>query len=411
MGRGLGRIERAAALTSEAAPFHAVALVTLDGPVDPDRHSARLASVAQRHPLLSMRPVRGRFEPAGAEAPELCVRDGDEAAVGAEVDALLNDRPEVRGVHPLRARLVRGAAGDTLVVAVPHYLIDATSLAQVAFDVLGDGEDDAPAETSALPVEARFPPAWRGLAAAPRIAAFAARQIGDELRVGRDRRGAAAAPLPAEAPTRHLLRVLSPEAAAALASACRRHQCTLYGAIAAATARVFLSELAHRDAGLVSVMSFRDLRRRVVPPVPEGEVGAHFAMPRHVLAVGGASDWPAAIAASHTLAESGRRGDAFAANYMAPHLIRGLKAMRRRAADIAVSVPAFGWPRGALAGRIRAFSGYVSVLPHAPPISLIATASPLGLGVSFMYLASEFTPERAGAIADAVIARLEAAAS
>jgi hypothetical protein len=410
MGRALGSIERAAVLTEQASPFNAVAVASLHGRIDPDAVRARLADVARRHPLVAMRPAQGRFEPCGVDAPELDMRAGAAAAVDAEIDALLNDRHQDRGAHPLRARLVRGADDDTLVLAAPHYLVDATSLARLAFDVLGDAVGDAAPELSAAPIEARFPAAWRGLAALPRIAGFAVRQIAIETAVRRGRPSAAATRTPAYAPTRHVLRRLEPARAAALVSACRRHECTLSGLIAAATARVFLRELAGREAGPVSMMSFRDLRRRVTPPVPAGEVGAHFSMPRYLLTVEGPSDWPAAVACSQALAESGRRGDAFAANLIAPHLIRALVATKRRAADIAVNVPSFGWPGEALAGRIRAFEGYVSVLPFAPPISLVAALSPVGLAIGFMYLESEFTRERADAIADAVAARLEAAA-
>jgi hypothetical protein len=128
-----------------------------------------------------------------------------------------------------------------------------------------------------------------------------------------------------------------------------------------------------------------------------------------LLKIGGASDWPAAKTFSREIAESGRRGDPFLANLMAPEMIRTLLARGMRAGDVAVTLPVFCRPSEKISHRLRQFEGYVSVVPFAPPISFVAAAARSGLTIGFTYLESEFDAARAGALADAVIAQLEAA--
>jgi hypothetical protein len=406
MSRLLGHIERAAALTDQAAPFNAVAAMTLDGPVEETAVRQALERIVERYPQVSMTPVEGRFLPCGVAAAELMTAEGGRPAVDHAIDALLNDRPADRGAHPLRARIIRSPGDHTVVLAAPHWMIDATALARLAFETIGD-EPQSPPAPSNEPIESRFPAAFRG--ARMKLAGYIARQLAEEVGVRLNRLGARRVPTPAWAPVRHVLRSLDADVAARLAAACRRRECTLTGFLAAATGRVFAKTLLGRRGATVRVMSFRDLRRRVVPAAPEGEIAACFSMSRLTLQVGGKSDWPAARTFSRAIAESGRRGDPFLANLAAPAMIRRLVSHRMRVGDVAVNLPVFGRPSEAVAERLKQFEGYVSVMPFAPPISFVAAPARSGLTLGFTYLESEFDAVRAGAIADEVMGRLEAA--
>ncbi|MFI4975971.1 MAG: hypothetical protein ACHP84_15625 [Caulobacterales bacterium] len=410
MGRALGCYERAAVLTDGRAPFHAAIAATFDMELDPDEVRRALSQTVRRAPLASMYPVDGRFEPCGVAEPEFIVMDGDGATLDAEVDVLLSDRPRQRGVHPVRARLIRSPTTTSLLIAAPHYLVDAISLGNLLFGALGDGDEVASGAAQTPPaVEDLFPAAYRGLRAAPRIAAFVASQVADDAHVRLNRIGAGPPRAPPPGRSRHVVRDLDADFALRLGAAMRRRECTLNGLLAAVAARVFATRFLQRADGPVTVMGFRDLRQRVEPPIAADAIGVNFSMVRHVIELSGENIWDSAAQASRTLAVSGRRGDAFVANLIAPQMVAAAFAMGMRFADVAVSAPLLKWPRATFVQDLRRFSGFVSAMPLAPPLSIIAAQSPAGLSLSFMYVDSEFDAQTAAAMADEVIGRLAAA--
>jgi hypothetical protein len=409
MTRALGFFERAAARTDALHPFNAVVAATLDAPLDAESVRRALEARIRAQPLAAMMPVRGRFVPSGVAAPEFLVHEGGEAVVATEIDALLADRPAARGAHPVRARLVREAGRAALILAAPHYLVDAVSLAALLFASLGEETD--PDEESAVPcaIEDRFPDAWRGLAAAPGIARFAASQMALDARIRIERLGRGMRKPTRGGGPRHTLRQIDATTSERISAACRRHGCTLNGFLMALAARVFAREYLGSDTGRVGVMNFRDLRRRVTPQVPSGELGADFAMLRHEVVLSTASDWEIAAAASEVVAESGRRGDAFAANLLAPQMVSASLATGMRFADAAVSLPIVAWPKAPLVGHLVRFEGYVSPLPIAPPLSIVGAQSPAGLTLCFVYLDAGDNALSTARMADALTRRLAAA--
>jgi hypothetical protein len=301
----------------------------------------------------------------------------------------------------VRARLVAHARSFSLVVAAPHYLVDAASLSALVFAALsgdvGEACDDAPA------VESRFPAPYRGVRAWPKVATYVIGQLVDDLRL---RLFGARMPAPKDGTTRHVTRAIEGDTLRAVLETGRRHECTLSGVVSAAAMRVFLEVLRNRGSGDVGVMSFRDLRRRAVPAYGTDETGACLSMVRHVVRVDHGDDWQLAARVSQAIATSGRRGEHFLANLLAPRLLGIAVPMRLRLADVAVSVPVVRWPKKPFVERVRRFAGHVSAIPIAPPISIVAAMSPAGLSLSFHHLDSELDAAGASAIADAVVARL-----
>ena len=288
---------------------------------------------------------------------------------------------------------MHGDDATALLICAPHYLVDAVSLAQLLFATLAPQDNDGARRPLTPAPDARFPQnfnGWRGVAAAAR---YGARQMGEEIAARRDP-GATAMAIPEPGRTRHRALKISADDLASLSKACRRHGATLNGALAAAVSRVFLQRLQHRDHGLVRLMSFCDLRRRVTPRLTNNELGAALAITRHLINVEAGEDWRNATAISRTIDTSTKGGEHFCATLLAPTMMRiafGTRAMRL--ADVAVSLPVLTWPKAAWASRIIDFRGYVSVTPLAPPISVIAALSRAGLTMSFMYLDSEFSDE------------------
>jgi hypothetical protein len=407
MRQALGSFERAAARTYAAAPFHAVVSVRLEGALDAETIRGALSRVVGREPRLSAYVVDGRFEPSGIGEPELRVeRRDDEDAEGA-IDELLCDRPRERGAHPVRARLTQHARSATLSIGVPHYLVDATSLGQILFATLAGGARGPEGGATDLPaVESRFPPGYRGVRVVPKVARYLVSEMAGEARLRFGRPRGLSRATPPDGNTRHVVRSIEPAAAAKLSEGCRKHECTLLGLLAAAALRVSVGE----PGGVLGLISFRDLRRRVEPAFSADEIGPCFSMVRHLVKVADGDDWRLAGHVSKIMAESGRRRDAFLANLVAPYLVGMAIPMRMRLGDVAVSFPVLSWPDEPFVSRVRSFSGFVSTLPFAPPISIVAARSPAGLALGFVYLDSEFDRNRADAMADAVAGRVAAAA-
>lgn len=389
--RPLGSFERAAARFDRDTPFNAAVSLTLSGGIDDTRAHEALTAMVLSHPIMTMATSRGSLVAAARAEPEFAESDGDEAALARAVDDLLNDRPHARAGAPVRARLVRGQGTSSLVICAPHYLVDAVSLAQLLFGALaavpvrGERRPLTPAPDTHFPQAFK---GWRGTAAAAR---YALRQGADEIAARRDRKGGRDSAIPKRGLTRHGVLTIAPDQLAQLSKACRRHGATLTGALSAAVSRVFVSRLMHRDRGLVRLMSFCDLRRRIAPRLTSDELGAALAITRHLIALEAGADWPAATAISRDIDAGTKRGDPFCASRLAPSMMRIAFATRAlRMADVAVSLPVLAFPKAEWVSRIHDFRGYVSVTPLAPPLSVIAAVSRAGLSLSFMYLDSEF---------------------
>jgi hypothetical protein len=407
--RTLGSFERAAARTYAAAPFHAAVSMLLDGDLDSRQIRETLARVAGQSAQLSSYVVADRLAACDA-APELVVVEGadEEHDVARAVDELLSDRPHERSAHPVRARLLRHAGRTSLVLAAPHFLVDGVSLAQVAFSVLageaGEPMVDAPA------IETRFPAPFRGVRVLPKLAKYLAGEMAAERRLKAARAVAVSTPTPRDGTTRHVVRSLDARAVGDLLAGCKERGSGLYGILAAAALRVCLDQLRTQPSGVLGLLAFRDLRKRVDPVYGPEEVGACFAMVRHLVEIMDEDDdWKVAADVSRIIATSGRRGDAFLANLIAPHLLAVALPRRMRLADVAVSLPLVPWPRRPFVSRVRRFAGFVSASPLAPPLSIVAARSPAGLSLSFVYLDSVLEPSAANDLADAVVNRLSRA--
>jgi hypothetical protein len=206
------------------------------------------------------------------------------------------------------------------------------------------------------------------------------------------------------------VRSLDAPVLAALLRGCKRTGCTLYGVLAASALRVSVETFQKRPSGVLGLLAFRDLRRRVVPPFAPDDGGACFSMVRHLVEVTDGSDWDVATDLSAMMATSGRRGDAFLANFVAPYLLAAAIPMRMRLADVAVSLPVLRWPAAPFVSRVHRCAGFVSSFPLAPPISIVAARCPAGLSLSFVFLDSELERAEVDRIADAVLERLATAA-
>jgi hypothetical protein len=182
---------------------------------------------------------------------------------------------------------------------------------------------------------------------------------------------------------------------------CREHEVTLNGLLCSLFARLFLHEVLRRTSGSVRVMTFRDLRQRVTPNLPPDQALCGISMMRRLLYVDRGQIWKVARQASDGFADSGRSGEAFFANRMAPSVVRmAVRSKTMRMTDVAVTTPLVRLRRPKSKQLIRSVYGFVSALPISSPISVTAATTADAINIGFTYLDSEFSTARMAEIAE-----------
>jgi len=398
-GRSFGSLERAAVLTDLHGAFNLLAVAELTRPIGLEAVERAAIAVAKRHPLLGMRAAATGFEPrAGAPAEVL-----ERTRIDDAIDELLNDCARLRGAPMLRVRVAAGDLGSQIALAVPHYAIDAISMLDLLEDIataVSVPDSIEPAYALPQPVEYRLPsptPRVRGLAIA---FGLLARELGIELRVAMERAGRVRLAKPLAGRSRALLRRLGADETRALMQQCREHEVTINGLLCSLFARLFLHEVLRQTSGSVRVMSMRDLRQRVTPYLPPDQVLFCISMMRRLLYVDRGQIWKIARQASDGFAASGRSGEAFFANRMAPLVVRmAARSKTMRMTDVAVTTPLVRLQRPESRELIRSVYGFVSASPISPPISITAATTADAINIGFSYLDSEFSTARMAEIA------------
>ncbi len=426
--RRLGHFEEALTLTDEHAPLNAVAVVRLaDGPA-PEVLRAALAELRRRHPLLRARLVRSVRGHAFVEgAPEIPLAEAERASEEswqALAENELSTAVDTATGPLMRATYLTSPESERaeLVLTFHHAAMDATSA--TAFlgellercDAIRRGEPrSAPQELAPLPpVEARFPGTFQGTGRAGRTAFFLAREIAGEIAYRVRTRHLRRPPIHREgAANRILCLELDPEATRRLVAAVRRERLSLMCTISAAALLAVARHLYGGEERPLRSLLFTDLRPYVRPrPRPE-DLGAYFAMMRLAVRLGPRQGfWHLARKLNEKSYAALKRGDRYAAGLLAPTLMRTLlRSGRERMAATGISytgplrlASAYG------ATRLVALHAFVSNIDLGPELTAQVRLHDSRLQWDFVYLASDFDPEGASRLAEAVLLLLRDAA-
>jgi hypothetical protein len=201
MLRPLGVFERALFISDRHNPFNVVCFLRLENPPEPGILPQALALLQDRHPLLKARIVnhRGRLWFEALEKPfvpfRLLDREGD-GSWEARVESEMNTRLDPASGPLFRVVYYYGGQEGELLLTFHHAILDATSGMALLDELLaacaalqGGRAPDLPALPVPPPVEAAFPPSFRGLRSGLPAARYALAQMGDELRYWREARG------------------------------------------------------------------------------------------------------------------------------------------------------------------------------------------------------------------------------
>jgi hypothetical protein len=412
MLRKPGVFERALILSDKHSPFNVISVLRMENPPAPDAVRAALATLQRRHPFLSAALQPGAFVPLPEPGFRFSVvgRDGDSAWL-ERVEQEMNTRLDVS------SELWRGLYlfGDTraeLILTFQHAIMDAASGMNLLDELLTlcAAPADLPPLELIPPVEARFPPRFKGARAFFPTLKYAAAQMADEVSYWLRARGRR---VPAVRPGgRGFAASLTlPEPLVdALSRKGRQAGLTLNSLLNAA---LTLALNRHLYAGAPTPMrtfTFADLRPYTLPPTPVEDLANYISMLRFTLDVSGQDNlWELAQRLQAKIYPALKQGDKFIASAMSEGLMKtflALKTMRMGAVGLNYSGAV---TLKAAYGRIRlkGVHGFLSSYDIGPEVSAQARLFNDELCIDFMFRENDMGRDLAGKIIGEVIAILE----
>lgn len=332
--RKLSPLERWYWTADRTSPLHGVNRTRVHGPLELPLLRRALDILQSRHPLLrvaisgdaegaapAFRPVGGRpiplrhvRVPAGeAEADARWQREVDEHELAEGID--WRTGPLVRAAVITREGAEHGEDVHDLLFTAAHCIADGMtglSLLGEWVDIaarLSTGEQPPGTSHRALPAaEDLLPRQHRGEAGAAALTALMERDE-EEARRLRPRRIVPSRPVPFDRRrTRLVHRSLTAGQLELLVGACKRHEVTVHGALAAAMVTAVALEAGTPEPAHFSIGSPLDFRAELDPAVAYGEAGTYAAtLPSRVLHRPGMPLWPMAGAISRDLADRRQR--------------------------------------------------------------------------------------------------------
>ncbi|MFE0380355.1 FAD-dependent monooxygenase [Streptomyces inhibens] len=332
--RNLSPLERWYWIADRTSPLNGVIRTRVHGPLELPLLRRALDILQSRHPLLrvaisgddegeaaAFRPVGGRpiplrhvQVPAGApDADAQWEREVDEHELAEGTD--WRTGPLLRAVVITREGAERGDDVHDLLLTAAHCIGDGMtglSLLREWIELaaqLSTGEEPPRTSRRALPAaEDLLPRHHRGEAGAAGLTALMERDA-EEARRLQPRRVAPSHPVPFDRRrTRMVHRSLTAGQLELLVGACKRHEVTVHGALAAAMVTAVAREAGTAEPTHFSIGSPLDFRAELDPAVSYDEAGTYAAtLPSRVLYRPGMPLWPMARAISRDLADRRKR--------------------------------------------------------------------------------------------------------
>lgn len=416
MLRNPGIFERALILSDKYSPFNVISVLRMDNPPEPESVREALAMLQRRHPFLSAAIQTGTF----VSLPELkfrfsVLKRDDDSAWLERIEQEMNTRLDV-STELWHGLYLFDDTQAELILTFHHAIMDAASGMNLLDELLTlcAAPTDLPPLELIPPVEARFPPGFKGARGLFPTLKYAAAQMADEvsywLRV-RGKRIAAVRP-----GGRGFAATLTlPEPLVdALSRKGRQAGLTLNSLLNAA---LNLALNRHLYAGAPTPMrtfTFADLRPYTVPLTPAENLANYISMLRFTLDVSGQDNvWQVAQRLQAKIYPALKHGDKYIASAMSEGLMKtflALKTMRMGAVGLnysgAVTLKA------AYGGiRLKGVHGFLSSYDIGPEVSAQARLFNDELCIDFMFREKDMGRDLAGEIIGEVKAILQEAGS
>ncbi len=426
--RLLAGIEHSLTLTNEAAPFHVVCVLRMEGPLDEKMLRGALAVLQRKHPLLRARIVQERggfyFDFDNTSPVPVTVQERKPGNWITVAEDELNRRLEISTAPLLRCTLLKDSGGHEsaceLILSVSHTILDASSaltFIRELLTALAGGAADLGTEIVSEgknPATALFPKRLSGAGYSVALMSYMARQMADEAAYRWRARGTRKPAIKEDGRNRILPVQLSKTLTDALIRATRRERVTMNSILSAA---MMLAAKRHlypsKDTPLRNI-TFADLRPYLGAPVPDGVLGCFMGMCRYTLQVKDNHDfWVLAHDVHDAVYRSNRRGERFIANAMSPGMMKMILKMRTmRMGSTALS---YAGPMtigdSACPVRLHGVHAFTSNLNLGPEFSSLARMFLGEIWLDYLYLDSDLNEEKARQIADEIRHILEKAVS
>jgi len=352
----------AEAITNEFFAFNVVGILhIINGPPEETLKTV-LEYLRLRHPLLGVHieKHKGRFAFVSEGTPGIPLtvverRDGDHWLEVAEDE--LNRKFDMFTGPLVRVTYLKDSDGKTeseIIVTIQHSVADAVSGANLLHEILVLCETvESRGSLDALegfdpfsplpPVEAFFPPAYKGFRRKWKIFSFMLRQMGDEFLFQMRSMGKRKPPIHPAGRCKILPVKLSKELTGALSRSSRKRRVTLNNLLTAALSMVVHKHLYGGRALPLRYISTADLRPYLVPPLDGRYFGSYFSMLR--ITVGMKENmgiWELTRRLNDLTYASLKRGDKYCANLLSYRMMRMLfrfKAFRMCAGALSFTGP------------------------------------------------------------------------
>ncbi len=333
MIRELGTFERMALRTESVHPFNLVVVLNFEkGPDIPILRRA-LDYLQARHPILragiSQNSARPNFFPTNNPIPFIRQRRNTDSDWQKVAASALNTGLNLEGPL-LKCTFLQGVGPECdLVISFHHAIVDAASVHSLVVEFLAAIKGLARGETMHAPnpyplpnpPETSFPRSFRSGRGLLQVANFAVRQSWNEL-IFRARFGSDSAQVHADSHCHVLCRSLSGAETGLLVDKIRRKGLTMHSVLNAAQLLVVCTRRFPRQMRSARTLAFTDLRPRLDPPVPAGQIFSALSMMRVELGLHHSEGiLDAAAKLNRSISQSLKRGDPYAAYRMSEKLV------------------------------------------------------------------------------------------
>jgi hypothetical protein len=431
MKRKLGKMEMAEATTNEHFPFNAVIILRVTNGPSRETLKKLLEYLQHRHPLLGVHihKEKNRWFFVSEDTPAIPLnaaarQDSDHWQHAAEEE--LNREFDIFTGPLVRFTYLTGSGSkkeSEIIITFQHAIMDAISGGHLLHEILafceviesgGSIEKFKLVEPLPLlpPVEAFFPPAFKGIRRKWHTFLFVLRQMGDEFRFRRRTKGKRKAPIHPAGKGKILPMKLSKETTAALMKASRKKKVTLNNLLTAAILIATHKHLYNGETRPLRHINTADLRPYLNPPLDPQYFGSYFAM--MMFTVGMKENpgvWELAREISDLVYSSLKRGDKFCANLLSYRMMRTLfrfKSFRMAAAAMSYTGPVM-LQKNYGKMELQNFHAFVSNFVVGPEYTALVNLFDDHIYWNILYLDSDMDHEQAGVIADEIRTILESA--
>lgn len=431
MKRKLGKMEMAEATTNEHYPFNAVIILRVTNGPSEETLKKLLEYLQHRHPLLGVHIHKEKnryfFVSEGTPAIPLNVVARQNSDHWQQVvEDELNRQLDIFTGPLVCFTYLMGSGSkkeSEIIITFQHAVMDAVSGGHLLHEILAfceEIESGGSIEKFKLveplplppPVEAFFPPAFKGIPRKWHTFLFVLRQMGDEIRYRRRTRGKRKPPIHPAGKGKILPMKLSKEITAALMKASHKNKVTLNNLLTAAILMAAHKHLYNGETRPLRHINSADLRPYLNPPLDPQYFGSYFALMMFTVEMKeNPGVWELAREISDLVYTSLKRGDKFCANLLSYRMMRTLFRFKSfRMAAAAMSYTGFVMLQknyGKM--ELQDVRAFVSNFVVGPEYTALVNLFADHIYWNILYLDSDMDHEQAGVIADEIRTILESA--